>query len=174
MRDHCCEPFAIEATMRPDPALPTDLRDLGYGEHLIVWGFRALVSGRGDCPVVAREFRQACGDLAGETRAALTVFVQQLAVQGRRPVTLAPPGCLTLTRDEQLVAAVFAAAQAQDQARLDAHLTWLLAGPPGQPFAAAARAVAQALALNGHALRLCPIAAPPAPEEAFTFERAHA
>lgn len=146
--------------MRPDPALPADLRDLGYGEHLVVWGFRALASGRGDCPVVTREFRQACAHLAAGTRAALAVFVRQLALQGRRPVALAPPGCLTLTRDEQVVVAVFAAAQAQDQPRLDAHLTWLLARPPGPPFAAAASAVAQALALNGHSLRLAPVAAP--------------
>lgn len=149
--------------MRPDPALPTDLRDLGYGEHLLVWGFRAVVSGRGECPIVAREFKQACGDLAGETRAALTVFVQQLAVQGRRTVSLAPPGCLTLTRDEQLVVAVFAAAQAGDQDRLDAHLAWLLAGPPAPPFAACARAVAQALAISGHRLRLAPPVLAPRP-----------
>lgn len=153
--------------MRPDPALPADLRELGYGEHLVVWGFRAVVSGRGECPVVAREFKAACGELAGEARGALTVFVQQLAAQGRRAVCLAPPGCLTLTRDEQLLTAVFAAAQADDEARLSAHLSWLLAGPASPPFAAAARVVAQALALSGHRLRLAAAPPPPAPDEAF-------
>jgi hypothetical protein len=138
--------------MHPDPALPCDLRDLAHGEHLVVWSFRAFASGRIDCPIVARAYRDACGPLADPARNAFTVFAQQLALQGRRPVVLAPPGRLTLTRDEQLLLAIFAAAQRNDEPRCEAHLAWLLGRTPGAAFVAAARVVAHALACHGHGL----------------------
>jgi hypothetical protein len=144
--------------MHPDPALPCDLRDLTRGEHLLVWSLRAFAAGRIDCSIVARAYRDACGPLADPARNAFTVFGQQLAAQGRRPVILAPPGRLTLTRDEQLLLAVFAAAQAGDEPRCIAHLSWLLGRCPGPPFVAAATVVAKALACNGHGLdRLEPV-----------------
>ena len=149
--------------MHPDPALPCDLRDLAHGEHLLVWSFRAYAAGRIDCPVVARVWRDACGPLADAARAAFTVFGQQLAVQGRRPVVLAPAGRLTLTRDEQLLLAIFAAAQTGDEARCEAHLTWLLGRRAGPPFVACARVVAHALACHDHRLRLAPEAAAAGP-----------
>jgi len=142
--------------MHPDPALPCDLRDLAHGEHLVVWSFRTFAAGRIDGPVAARVWRDACGPLADAARAAVTVFGQQLAVQGRRAVVLAPAGRLTLTRDEQLMLAVFAAAQADDERRCDAHLTWLLGRRPEPPFVACARLVAHALAGRDHRLRLAP------------------
>lgn len=146
--------------MHPDPALPSDLRELAHGEHLIVWSFRAFAAGRIDCPIVARAYRDACGPMADAARAAFTVFGQQLAVQGRRPVVLAPAGRLTLTRDEQLLLAVFAAAQDDDEPRCTAHLTWLLGRRPGPPFVACARVVAHALACHDHRLRTARDAAP--------------
>ena len=152
--------------MRPDPNLPADLRGLTYGEHLLVWGVRAIVSGRGDCPVVAREFREACAEGAAGAKAALSAFVQQLAVVGRRSVSLCPPGCLGLTRDEQLLLAAFAAAQADEPVRLDAHLAFLVARPAPPSLAAAAISVAEALGRRGHRLRFAEPSARPEPEDA--------
>lgn len=140
--------------MHPDPALAADLRALTSGEHLLVWSFRAVAAERFDCPIVLRQYGDACGGQAAQAHAALRVFAQQMGLVGRRPVTLAPAGCVSLTRDEQLLLAIFAAAQAADRARFDAHLTWLLARPPQGSFYAAARLVGEALAGAGRRLRL--------------------
>ena len=105
--------------------------DLTHGERLLLFGFRALAFELGACPLVRRAFRQACG--GGEALGALEVFVRELARHGRRKVTLGGPGSLPLSRDEQLILALFAAAQAEDYARLEAHLAWLLADSPRAP-----------------------------------------
>ena len=136
--------------MTPDPLGPSDLRELSYGEHLVVWAMRAFAAGRIQCPTLVREFRSACGDLASEARNAFIVFAQQLSARGRRPIVLAAPGCLTLTRDEQIVCALFADAQAGEEGRFAARLTYLLGRAAEPPFFAAAGVTAKALSLNGH------------------------
>lgn len=136
--------------MAPDPLGPADLRELSYGEHLMVWALRAFAAGRIQCPTLVREFRSACGDLATEARNAFIVFAQQLAARGRRPIVLAAPGRLTLTRDEQIVCALFADAQSGAEARFEARLAYLLGRPAEPPFFAAAGVTAKALSLNGH------------------------
>ncbi|MCC7268203.1 MAG: hypothetical protein IT546_12835 [Caulobacteraceae bacterium] len=138
--------------MTPDPLGPADLRELSYGEHLVVWALRAFAAGRIQCPTLVREFRSACGELAAEARNAFIVFAQQLAARGRRPIVLAAPGCLTLTRDEQIVCALFADAQGGAEARFEARLAYLLGRAAEPPFFAAAEVTARALALNGHRL----------------------
>ncbi len=138
--------------------------DLSHGEHMLLWAFRAAAFGAGDCRLVRRQFEESCGPLGIEALTALTVFVRELGLSGRRKITLAAPGSYRLTRDEQSVLAVFAAAQAEDYARLDAHLAWLLADAPRSPFPAAACLVAQALSMNGYLLRLPTIEAARPPE----------
>ncbi len=138
--------------VRPDPSQPVDLSDLTYGEHLIVWAFRAFAKGR-ECVVVRKEFEHGCGEHAAQAFAAMRVFVQQLAMQGRRPITLAPPGCLTVVRDEQLVLRLFAAAQEHDADRFAAHFRWLAAGPHDPALERVVRFIADALAMRGHRLR---------------------
>ena len=138
--------------------------DLSHGEHMLLWAFRAAAFGAGDCRLVRRQFEESCGPLGIEALTALTVFVRELGLSGRRKITLAAPGSYRLTRDEQSVLALFAAAQAEDYARLDAHLAWLLADDPRAPFPAAACLVAQALAMSGYVLRLPPIEAARPPE----------
>lgn len=130
------------------------LCDLSQGEHMLLWAFRASAFGAGDCQLVRRQFEEACGPMGLEALTALTVFVRELGLLGRRKITLAAPGSYRLTRDEQSVLAVFASAQAEDYPRLDAHLAWLLADAPRAPFPAAACLVAQALGMNGLVLRL--------------------
>ncbi|MES2343854.1 MAG: hypothetical protein V4597_19465 [Pseudomonadota bacterium] len=144
------------------------LPDLTHGERLLLFGFRALAYELGACPLVRRAFHQACGAAGAETLNALEVFVRELARHGRRRVTLGVPGSLPLSRDEQLILALFAAAQAEDYPRLEAHLAWLLADPPRPPFAAAACLVAQAFSFNGLVLRVPDMA--PGPEARETSE----
>ena len=147
-----------------DPAAPTRLDDLSQGEHMLLWAFRALAVGVRDCRLITRQFDDACGPTGPEALAALSVFVRELGLDGRRKVTLAAPGSLCITRDEQLVLAIFAAAQAEDYIRLEAHLAWLLADQTRPPFAAAACLTAQALGMNGYVLRLPTIDSGPLPE----------
>lgn len=140
------------------------LPDLTHGERLLLFGFRALAFELGACPLVRRSFQQACGDT--EALGALEVFVRELARHGRRKVTLGVPGSLPLSRDEQLILALFAAAQGDDYPRLEAHLAWLLADTPRAPFAAAACLVAQVFGFNGLVLRVPDMAPGPEAREA--------
>ena len=144
----------------PNPAAPANLQDLTRGEHMLLWSFRAIAFGRGDCVLVKRQFEDTCGPLAIEALTALSVFVRELAAAGRRKITLAAPGSFRLTCDEQLVLAVFAAAQDDDYVRMEAHLAWLLADAPRAPFPAAACLVAQAFGMNDLILRSPPAAEP--------------
>ncbi|MES2897555.1 MAG: hypothetical protein V4759_16155 [Pseudomonadota bacterium] len=144
----------------PEPTALARLDELSQGEHMLLWAFRALAIGARDCRLIHRQFEDACGAAGAEALAALTVFVRELALNGRRRITVAAPGSRCVTRDEQLILALFAAAQAEDYARLEAHLAWLLAGEPRPPFAAAACLTAQALGMNGYLLRLPAVEAP--------------
>jgi hypothetical protein len=139
------------------------LSDLTQGEHMLLWAFRAAAFGVSDCLLVRRQFEDACGPMGLEALTALTVFVRELGVGGRRKISMAAPGSYRLTRDEQTVLALFASAQAEDFARLEAHLAWLLADAPRSPFPAAACLVAQAFAMNGLVLRLPTVETAPAP-----------
>jgi hypothetical protein len=151
----------------PCETSPAHLRNLSQGEHMLVWGFRALAFGVGDCPLVRRQYEGACGVTGSEALNALEVFVRELARRGRRKVTLCVPGSYRLSRDEQLIVAIFAAAQAEDYARLEAHLAWLLADACQPPFPAAACLVAQAFAMNGLILRVPDMAPPPVGMETY-------
>lgn len=139
------------------------LSDLTQGEHMLLWAFRAAAFGAADCQLIHRQFEDGCGPMGMEALTALTVFVRELGIGGRRKISLAAPGSYRLTRDEQTVLALFASAQAEDYARLEAHLAWLLADAPRAPFPAAACLVAQAFAMNGLVLRLPTTEAAPAP-----------
>ena len=145
------------------PDHPLRLCDLTRGEHMLLWAFRAQVFGVGDCDLVRRQFEEACGPLGLEALTALAVFVRELGVAGRRRIVLAAPGSYRLTRDEQSVLALFAAAQDEDYQRLDAHLSWLLADAPRGPFGAAACLVGQAFGFGGLLLRTPTGASAPAP-----------
>ena len=138
---------------QPDDIAPAQLCDLLQGEHMLLWAFRATAFGAGDCHLIRRQFEESCGPMGVQALTALSVFVRELGQGGRRKVTLAAPGSYRLTRDEQSVLALFAAAQDEDYVRLEAHLTWLLADAPRAPFPAAACLVGQALGVNGLVLR---------------------
>jgi hypothetical protein len=143
---------------RPDPEAPTDLRDLLHAEHMLIWTLRAIAVGQGDCPLLRREFVGLCGPVADETFGALHLFVRLLGFRGARPLVLAPPGCPSISRDEQQFLSVFAAAadavETGRDARLMAALRWLLARPPEAPFADVAMVVARGVMVGGGRLRL--------------------
>lgn len=142
---------------------PETLGELTRGEHLVLWAFRAMAFGAGGGGLVRRQFDDMCGPVAAEAQAAIQVFVCELGRTGRRKVSVAAPGSFRLTRDEQLVLAVFAAAQAEDYHRLEAHLAFLLGEPAREPFPAAACLAAEALALNDLVLRMPHAELRPAP-----------
>lgn len=139
--------------MRPDPSFPVDLSDLAYGEHLLLWAFRTFARGR-ECVIVRREFDHGCGEHAVEAYNAMRLFVQQLAIRGRRSIVLAPPGCLTVVRDEHLMLCLFASAQVGDSERFAAYFRSLAAAPYDPVLERVARIVVSALGLLGHRLRL--------------------
>lgn len=58
----------------------SDVRGFGYGEHLPVCSWRRIVTGRADCPVIAREFADAGGGGdAVEVLLAVCSFLKALA-----------------------------------------------------------------------------------------------
>jgi hypothetical protein len=159
--------------MRPDPDAASDLRALAYADHLLIWTFRAYAVGRWRCAMIEREYRDACGAAAAEARDAVRVFAQASSAQTRRTIVLSRPGVITLTRDEQLLLAVYAAAQNDDAPKCEAHLAWLLARSPGPPLFAAARVTASALLREGHRLSSVPVAFAPPSAAAGALAEAH-
>jgi hypothetical protein len=146
----------------PTPDAPDRLCTLTRGEHMRLWAFRASAFGAGRCGLVRRQFEDTCGPGGAEAINALLVFVRELALQGRRTVSICAPGSHRLARDEQLVLAVFGAAQAEDYLRMEAHLAWLVGAEPCPAFGAIACLIADTFAMNGLILRVPDIA--PAPE----------
>lgn len=155
----------------PAPDAPASLCELSQGEHMLLWAFRAHAFGAGGCNVVRRQFEQACGLAGGEALNGLAVFVRELALHGRRRVSLSVPGSHRLSRDEQLIVALFAAAQARDYPRMEAHLAWLVGGIPDPIFGAAAALVAEAFEMSGLVLRIPDLG--PAPSNGPTPGGAH-
>lgn len=150
----------------PTPDAPANLCELSQGEHMLLWAFRAHAFGVGGCGLVRRQFDQACGLAGAEALNGLAVFVRELALHGRRRVSLGVPGSYRLSRDEQLILALFAAAQGRDYPRLEAHLVWLVGGEPHALFGAAAALVAEAFEMNGLLLRMPELEAAPAADPA--------
>ena len=75
--------------------------EFGYPEHLLVWTWRRIATGRAGCPLIAAEFTDACGDDAGEVFATFCTFLRALAHSGRGGLRVGPPGCRAITADER-------------------------------------------------------------------------
>lgn len=118
------------------------------GERLLIGAIRRLALGTG-CPGAVAQFELVCGWTGHEACRTLEVFVQQLALHGRRRLTLSRPGDPAVTPDERAMMDVFAFAQAEAYAAMDARLSELLGTVPPAPLGAAACVVAQVLAMNG-------------------------
>lgn len=102
-----------------------DTAGISLAEHLLVWSWRKIATGRADCPLIAWEFKRFCGEDAAEVLATLCAFLRALAYAGRRRLQIGYPGCAVLTADERQCLLLIAAAQTGDEVRFDAHLRWL-------------------------------------------------
>lgn len=150
-----------------DPtAIPDELSRLQRPEHLLLWGFRAVAMGHGDCPALRRGFASALGAVADETLMSMLVLVRTLGLRGRRRLRLHTPGCLCVSPDEQAILALFAAAQDSlrtgDESRVRAHLAFLIESAAGEYALFALQAVVAALDAGGHVLPLRESRPPPA------------
>lgn len=125
---------------------------LFHGERLLVRTVRLLALAT-PCHGMQAHFEAACGCAGEAAYRMLEVFVQQMALRGRRRVQLSIPADPRLTDDETLVLDVFGCAQAGDYRSLDERLRGLLDAPPPFPMGAAACLVAETLAMNGLMLR---------------------
>jgi hypothetical protein len=128
------------------------LAGLTYGEHLLVWSWRKIVTGGADCPLIAREFSLSCGEDAGEVLATLYTFLQALVYAGRRRLEVGYPGYASLTIDERQMLVLIAAAQRDDATSLETQLQILARAALRPALAIAARALGAAL--EEHDLRL--------------------
>lgn len=138
--------------MTPSPygeALPDRAQATDYVEHLLIWAWRRIAGGRVDCPVMAREFTDACAEDGRELLITYCTFLRALAFARRRPVAVGLPGRVALTIDERRVLSLLAALQADEPARLEAHLRWMSTPARRLDLRIAAAALARALAVNG-------------------------
>jgi hypothetical protein len=100
-------------------------RDCGYGEHLLVWSWRRIAGGKVHCPVMEKEFCDACGQNAREVFLALCAFLSALTSASRRPLALSAPDPFSVTPDERQILTLIAAAQAENDVLVQAHLRWI-------------------------------------------------
>jgi hypothetical protein len=139
---------------------------LSLAERMLICGLRRMASGGDRCPATRREFAETLGPLAEDALAAFRCFFWTLAAFGRRRLAVSFPGAGAVSRDERLLLAVFAAAQAGAADRLSAHLRFLAGGADHRFLAATATVVGKALAAAGHHLTLPPPVRPAASQEA--------
>lgn len=119
-----------------------------HGERLLIGAIRRLIR-RGDCTVATAAFERVCGWAGQDACRTLEVFLQQLALHGRRKLTLSMPFDPTLTKDERTILDVFGCAQLSAYDGMDDALTDLVGGTPPASLGAAACVVAELLAING-------------------------
>ncbi len=129
-----------------------DMIGLTYGEHLMVWGMRRIVTGRGVDGLFLDECRHAFSTDGEDAAGAVCVFLCLLGRSARQVFEIAPPGALTLTRDERRILTLLAAAQAEDPVLLDAHLRWVSVPGYRPALAEAAVTLGRLLAEHGHFL----------------------
>jgi hypothetical protein len=133
-------------------AAAPDLAALSRAEYLLVWSWRKIVTGGGDCPLIAREFSLLCGEDAAEVLATLYIFLRALAYAGRKRWEVGYPGYTSLTIDEQRMLHLIAAAQSDDLKGFETYLHALAHATLGPALGIAARALGAAL--DEHDLRL--------------------
>ncbi|MGA0606396.1 hypothetical protein ACO2Q0_10385 [Phenylobacterium sp. VNQ135] len=119
-----------------------------HGERLLIGAIRRLTRQSG-CSGALAHFEDACGWAGPEACRMLEVFLQQLALYGRRTIAVSPPGAAALTGDERTMLDVFGCAQAEAYEAMDLRLAQLLDDTPPASLGAAACVVAETLAANG-------------------------
>jgi hypothetical protein len=121
--------------------------ELSRREVALLWAFRAIAVGRGECPLVRSLL---CGRDADAALANMLAFVRLVGWRGSRRLRLHLPNCLSISEDERLVLSIFAAAEAAmatgDADLLRGRVGRLLGGASDPSITAAASAVVEALA----------------------------
>lgn len=139
-----------------DSAFVTDtyLPDLGTGSGIAIWGFRACAMGGAGCCTIVRGFENAFAGDGAPVLGSMLALARFIGHDGRRKVSLAMPGCARITRDELSLLAAFGAAQMQDEALRDAHLTWLTARAPDEAMTSVTDHIAVSFLIHGYQIGL--------------------
>lgn len=122
------------------------------GEGLLLRTIRLLAL-RNACFGQQCHFELACGWSGEEAYRTLSVFVEQLRLNGQRRIVLSAPPARTVTDDERSILAAFAAAQHDDYRELDARLADLTQSQPPASLGGAVCLVAQVFAMQGLLIR---------------------
>lgn len=125
------------------------LPELGLGAGVALWSFRACARGGAKCCAIVRGFQETFGDRGPKALDQVIALTKTLGTDGGRYIKLAMPGCARVTADELSIVAVLSSAQARDRALCDAHLSWLLAGPPPQALSDTAHEIADHFSMSG-------------------------
>lgn len=115
---------------------------------LLVRCWRLIMVRGVECPLVAHEFRCACGRSGPEVFSAFCSFLCALALTQRRRLLVNPPGTAALTADETRMLSLIAAVQNDCPSLLDAHLDWLAQRPLQQALEKCVRRLGDALATH--------------------------
>jgi hypothetical protein len=133
-----------------------DGADLGFydGETLLIGALRRAAAGHQGCALTRRDFAIAFPGDADEVFVTFRAFLATLAHGGRRKLRIGLPGSSLAMPDETLRIALLAAAQASEDELVDAYLCWLTRPGARASVAITARALATALTVHGHWLRV--------------------
>lgn len=141
---------------RPMPTAAVE--GLTQGERLLLWSFRAWVSGPGHRPMVLREFgRVFPAEEAGPAIRALERSVAAIAGHARREIQHHPVCAQQVAPDEQAVMALFAALQEERVDIAIRHAAWLVRPSGVTPVVTAAAALAFAMIENDLTLPYRPL-----------------
>lgn len=152
-----CVRLAFEqesSAVPPILEIQDDIEQLGYGQHLLLWAFRATAMGHADCPTLRRAFHAACCGLEDEALMALMVVVRTLGFCGRRKMRLHVPGCRCVSPDERTLLLLFAAAKTSvemgDETEIRAELFDLVDPSLSGGVLLALQTVTSAIETHGH------------------------
>lgn len=127
---------------------PSDLRQLRYTEHFLVWSIRTSLTCCTQCRTLVTEMDRAFGPLSDAGQCGLKIFLNAMG-QGKRTIRIGRPGHIELTQDEKSFLALFEALQAGDRDRAAAHARWLAGSDAIQDICLAAGVLARLLAQRG-------------------------
>ncbi|WP_443749302.1 hypothetical protein [Asticcacaulis solisilvae] len=127
---------------------PSDLRQLRYSDHFLVWSIRTSLTCCTQCRTLVREMDRAFGPLSEAGQCGLTIFLKAMG-QGKRVIRIGRPGHIELTQDEKSFLALFEALQAGDRDRAAAHARWLAGSDAVQDICLAAGALCRLFTQRG-------------------------